>query len=482
LAHLWTLVASYSCPADPASSSLVSLASQVFTLLKNYLASLETCMASSHFLARDAEGRAISEQIATAVDILDSSYLSQTSVDLWQELASQVQIPGLARVSQIIQSKILQKNLSKDFSDLNAKRSSLGDNKMNLEQLSSIKEGKFATKNGKPEQKTEKINTNFNFFSLREASNLAFAQENNAEQKETVIEHSKMIVESGNKPMESYGLSRAENFLKTFIKANCTRKEKPSELISQKQSSKAISNASVINLKANKTKDLQGVQNQKTYRRVLSNVMSTRLVAKPMTTKTMNSQYFDKYCAPNCRESISAFNDQQSDTQGFLMNFMNFEDFNPYPCPDSPNHESTQSGNRWLANRMMEKKLEMPSPAKSTHSVTKDNYVPVMTLSFGRLERTPEKGVPAGLFKNSTNLGKDRSVLKAISKSKRSVGKESCRKVSAAKVSGFKLQRAASAVGGVQQRIAGWDSDIVAFGTPVKEDLHYTEPDGRFRF
>lgn len=327
--------------------------------------------------------------------------------------------------------------------------------------------------------KTDEIENNF---SVRRAQSKTFLNEETSGPAKVPAQQSSQPDNIIQQKIEMSGLSRAENFLNTFIKSNYIKPAKHAEAKSQKQTSKATSNASVINLKANKATDSQNIFKPNNTRRVLSNLISTKLVTKPTITKQSNSKFFDGYRAPYLKASASVLNEQHSYTQGFLMDYTNMDDFEQYVCPDSPNQTSTQSGSGWLAAKAQQKRLEMPSPAKSTQSVTKDNHISATKLCFTRLDRTPEKLIPSGLFKNSTNLVKEKSKQKVISKSKHSLGKESCLKLSSTKLSGLKLNKMACAAAGPQHRLALWDTDIVAFGTPMKEDALYTEPNGRFLF
>lgn len=451
--------------------------------MRNQLKSIETSLLSFEQAEPEVELRAVGKQLAASIALIDLKFVSEVNVDHWKSLLDNFNIPELSQVVQTIKNKLIQKKLEEDSRRQLSNESIMNSKRMIIESHSTLQTAQSNQKEERTSVAEGPVQSQFNFFSQRENFSQGCIPGKYPASNKSVIEQSQMTNETLLAAKETVGLSRAEHFLKTFIKSNQVKKEIPSDLKSQKQSSKATSNASVIHLKAIKNKENQGVLGQKNYRRVLSNGISTRLVAKPLALKTASSQHFGKFWASNSRDSIQAFNEQQSDTQGFLMNIMNFEEFDPYPCPDSPNHESTQSGNRWLANRVPPKKIDMPSPAKSIHSEIKESHLSA-NIGFLRQEKTPEKLLPAGLFKNSTNLTKDRSLIKAISKSKHSLGKDSCRKVSAAKISGLKLQRAASAVCGQHQQRGPmqWDTEIVAFGTPVKEECPYMESDGRFRF
>lgn len=267
---------------------------------------------------------------------------------------------------------------------------------------------------------------------------------------------------------EENGLSRKEDFFMKFIKLNIPKPSKQSDARSSKQSSKASSNLNVIKHMADKMADSQTYGRQHPSRRVLSNVISSKLVVKPQYSRQSSQQVPGSSWTTKPKKELSWMDEQPTGNEDYLMNFMNMGGSDYLCCPDSPNRESTQSGSRWIAAN--QKAIEMPSPAKGTQSVTKEVYTPTRKFTFE--SKTPEKVLPKVLFQNATNFSRDKSVLKVISKSKRSLGKES-----SAKISAVKFGRANNELSGVQ-RIKQWDCDIIAFGTPMKEDCKfYTCPE-----
>lgn len=265
--------------------------------------------------------------------------------------------------------------------------------------------------------------------------------------------------------LEETIFSRREDFFQKFINLKINKPEKVPEVRSSKPSSKASINLSIIKQKANKLNEPKSFNKQQPCRRVLSNVISSKLVTKPQNFKHTSQYQTGSSWSGKPRGQLSWLGEQPSTTEDYLLNFMNMDESDYLCCPDSPNRESTQSGSQWIAaNKLV---IEMPSPANETQSVTQEVLTPIRKFTFE--SKTPEKVLPKGVFKNTTNYSRDKSGLKALSKSKRSFGKESSTKLSA-----VKFGRVAEFNCGVQ-KIKHWDSDIIAFGTPMKEDFKFYE-------
>ena len=482
MAHLQTALVSFPSDQGYQGCSLASLAGKADRLLRNCLEKLETYIESCDASLVSREKEAISEHLRAAVAMVDGRVTHHAVSDYWTLLAERFGLAGLHAIAMDLIAKAQTETDDRRYLEtLEVEPASTPGKLMFVER--SATGHSFAAQrpvviDKQETQNTREIITNFeNPINRPPPRQVEMSGEAKATNTTPQVSNDEKL-----QLKEVFSQSRADSFFNNFIQSNIVKSSKPSDLKSVKQSSKATSNASVINLKANKAVDFQGAWKTKACRRVLSNGIATKMVIKPAPVKQAFSQYLDRFGTSNSRAPISSFNSQRSETQDYLMNYMDMEFQDAYVCPDSPNHESTQSGSGWQAAKAQTKRLDMPSPAKSTHSVTKDNLISASKIVFGRLERTPEKHIPKGLFKNSTNMSKDLTKNKVISKSKLSLGKESSFKVSAAKISGLKLNKFGSGIDSSAQRINSWDTDIVAFGTPVKEDYHYTESDGRFHF